>query len=144
MSNFEVPSTFVAPQPPAIWNAVPGPVVRPRCIAGMCNGLQVSAPWSDLPFDLVPAGHVRYFGFADCDQRVPGTPLGGTGPLGCLAFAEPAVLRVGDPVRVDGRLVGYIGGFAGVCVAISSWHGFCGGELEASPAMLVEIGTTAG
>ncbi len=142
MSNFDVPATFVPPQIAEIWNEEPSPVLRPRCVAGMRNGVEVRAPWSDLPFDMVDAGGVRYFAFADGDNRAPGTPLGATGPLGCFAFADPAVLRVGDPVRVDGHLVGYIGGFAGRCVAISSWHGFCGGELEASPAMLLEIGGT--
>ena len=140
MSNFDVPATYVPPARAQIWNEVPGPVIRPRCISGMHDGVEVSEPWSALPFDLVPAGSVRLFTFAGCDDRVAGDPLGGTAMLGCFAFAEPAVLRTGDPVRVDGRLVGYIGGFAGSLVALSSWHSFCGGELEASPSTLLEIG----
>ena len=63
------------------------------------------------------------------------------GPLGAFAFSEPAVLRVGDPVRLDGRLVGHLCGFAGPFAVIKSWHSFCGGELEAGPATLLEIGT---
>lgn len=140
MSNFDVPVTYVPPTHAPIWNAVPGPVVRPRCIAGMHDGLEVSEPWSALPFDLVAAGAVRVFTFADCDDRSAGEPLGGTAMLGCFAFAEAAVLRTGDPVRVDGGLVGYIGGFAGPLVVLSSWHSFCGGELEAGPSTLLEIG----
>ena len=111
-------------------------------MAGMHDGIDVSEPWSPLPFDLVPAGHVRVFTFAECGSRAPGRPLGGTGMLGCFAFSEPAVLRLGDPVRVDGRLVGHVGGFAGAFVAITSWHAFCGGELETGAHTLLQIGGT--
>ena len=142
MSNFDVPATYQAPGYAQIWNEVPGSPVRPRCIAGMHDGIEVAEPWSALPFDLVAAGQVRLFTFADCDARAARRPLGGTGMLGCFVFAEPAVLRLGDPVRVDGELVGHIGGFAGPFVAIASWHRFCGGELEAGPSTLLQIGGT--
>jgi len=140
VSNFDVPATFAAPIVPEVWNETHRPAVRPRCVAGMRNGIDVPCPWSGEPLDLVPAGHLRVFVFGDPAGAAQGRPLGDVAPLGCFAFAEPAVLRVGDPVRVDGRLVGYLCGFAGAYAAIQSWHSFCGGELEAGPATLLEIG----
>lgn len=142
MSNFDVPATYRAPEHAPIWNEVTASPIRPRCIAGMHDGIDIAEPWSSLPFDLVAAGQVRVFTFAECDARSSDRPLGATGLLGCFAFAEPAVLRLGDPVHVDGELVGHIGGFAGPFVAIASWHSFCGGELEAGPSTRLQIGGT--
>lgn len=140
MSNFDVPATYAPPASADLWNPHVRPVIRPRCLSGMHGDIDVPHPYLAEPLAAVPAGDVRVFIFGDTQGAVRGRPLGGGTPLGAFAFAEPAVLRVGDPVRVDGSLVGHLCGFAGPFVVIKSGHSFCGGELEAGPDTLLEIG----
>ena len=143
MSHFDIPATYRAPAVPDIWNQTPGPVVRPRCVAGMCNGMSVEHAWSGEPLDVVPAGGIRIFVFGAAHEVATGRPLGDKGPLGAFTFPEPSVLRVGDAVRVDGHLVGHLCGFGGPYAVIHTWHPLCGGALEVGPGTLLEFGGAA-
>lgn len=143
MSHFDIPATYRAPVVPDIWNQTPGPVVRPRCVAGMCNGMCVEHAWSGEPIDVVPAGGIRIFVFGAADEVTVGKPLGDKAPLGAFAFPEPSVLRLGDAVRVDGYLVGHLCGFGGPYAVIQSWYALCGGALEVGQGTLLEVGGAA-
>jgi len=143
VSHFDVPATYRAPAVPDIWNETPGPVVRPRCVAGMRNGMRIEHAWCGEPVDVVPAGGVRIFVFGAADAVAVGRPLGDKGPLGVFTFPEASVLRVGDAVRVDGHLVGHLCGFGGPYAVIHSWHPLCGGALEVSQSTLLEVGGAA-
>ena len=143
MSSFDIPATYRAPAVPEIWNEDPGPVVRPRCVAGMRNGMSVEHAWSGEPIDVVAAGGIRIFVFGAADEVATGKALGDKAPLGAFTFAEPSVLRVGDAVRVDGHLVGHLCGFGGPYAVIQSWHSFCGGELEVGESTVLLVGGAA-
>ncbi len=140
MSHFDIPATYRAPEVPDMWNQNPGPVIRPRCVAGMCNGISIEHAWSGEPLDVVPAGGVRIFVFGAAHEAAAGKRMGDKGPLGVFTFPEPSVLRVGDAVRVDGHLVGHLCGFGGPYAVIHSWHPLCGGALEVGQSTLLEVG----
>jgi hypothetical protein len=109
----------------------------------MRNSIDVPHRYLAEPLAAVPAGDVRVFVFGDAEGSAVGRPLDGGAALWAFAFGEPAILAVGDPVRVDGRLVGHLCGFAGPYAVIKSWHSFCGGEQEAGLDTLLEIGGVA-